>query len=395
MPREKPPVHGSGFRDRLALTFMPGVLDKVRRNFRDIDYAQALVRAFDDRPLQCSLYVTDQCNLDCSYCTEYDNSVPHPSLAQLERWVRKIRELGTERIALVGGEPLMHPDIVALVRFCKRLGMSTSLTTNGFLLTRELVAQLAEAGLDVMQISIDRVTPSPVTKKSLKTVERKVALLKDSPIKLHLTGVICGDTLDECEQVLAFGLSRDIPTEIRLVHAGPDGLMRVDPGARERARAILERMIEQKQRGEKIHTTRALHDYQLGLLEGRDMTQEWVCAAGYKLFFVSARGKFYECSMRHTERDLLDMTLADLAPYHARKACQNGCGVYCVVGVSLFRDNLERRARQGERANPVRAAGERGGAAAEEAADLGSARAARAVAGPNSANRSPAGVTCP
>jgi MoaA/NifB/PqqE/SkfB family radical SAM enzyme len=339
MPREKPPVHGSGFRDRLALTFMPGVLDKVRRNFRDIDYAQALVRAFDDRPLQCSLYVTDQCNLDCSYCTEYDNSVPHPSLAQLERWVRKIRELGTERIALVGGEPLMHPDIVALVRFCKRLGMSTSLTTNGFLLTRELVAQLAEAGLDVMQISIDRVTPSPVTKKSLKTVERKVALLKDSPIKLHLTGVICGDTLDECEQVLAFGLSRDIPTEIRLVHAGPDGLMRVDPGARERARAILERMIEQKQRGEKIHTTRALLDYQLGLLEGRDMTQEWVCAAGYKLFFVSARGKFYECSMRHTERDLLDMTLADLAPYHARKACQNGCGVYCVVGVSLFRDN--------------------------------------------------------
>jgi MoaA/NifB/PqqE/SkfB family radical SAM enzyme len=202
-----------------------------------------------------------------------------------------------------------------------------------------MVAELADAGLDVMQLSIDRVTPSPVTKKSLKTVERKVALLADSPIKLHLTGVICGDTLDECEQVLEFGLSRDIPTEIRLVHAGPDGSMRVDPGARQRVRAILERMIDRKQRGEKVHTTRALLDYQLGLLDGRDMTQEWVCAAGYKLFFVSARGKFFECSMRHTERDLLDMTLEDLAAYHARKACQNGCGVYCVVGVSLFRDN--------------------------------------------------------
>jgi len=54
---------------------MTGVLDKVRRNFRDINYAQALLRAFDDRPMQCSLYVTDQCNLDCGYCTEYDNSV--------------------------------------------------------------------------------------------------------------------------------------------------------------------------------------------------------------------------------------------------------------------------------------------------------------------------------
>jgi MoaA/NifB/PqqE/SkfB family radical SAM enzyme len=318
---------------------MSAVLSKVRRNFRDINYAQALVRAFDDRPMQCSLYVTDNCNLDCGYCTEYDNSVPHPSLVQLQTWVRKIRELGTERIALVGGEPLMHPDIIALVRFCKGLGMSTSLTTNGFLLTKQLVADLAEAGLDVMQISIDRVTPSAVTKKSLKTVERKLELLRDSTIKLHLTGVICGDTLDECEQVLEFGLSRDIPTEIRLVHAGPDGMMRVDPGERARLRSILERMIARKQSGEKVHTTRALLDYQLGLLDGRDMTQEWVCAGGFKLFFVSAKGKFFECSMRHTDRDIMDMTLEDLKAYHRRKACQNGCGVYCVVGVSMFRDN--------------------------------------------------------
>lgn len=318
---------------------MSAVLDKVRRNFRDINYAQALVRAFDDRPMQCSLYVTDNCNLDCGYCTEYDNSVPHPSLEQLQTWVRKIRELGTERIALVGGEPLMHPDIVALVRFCKGLGMSTSLTTNGFLLTKQLVADLAEAGLGVMQISIDRVTPSPVTKKSLKTVERKLELLEDSKIKLHLTGVICADTLDECEQVLEFGLSRDIPTEIRLVHAGPDGMMRVDPGERARLRGILEKMIARKQQGEKVHTTRALLDYQIGLLDGRDMTQEWVCAGGFKLFFVSAKGKFFECSMRHTERDIMDMTLEDLKAYHRRKECQNGCGVYCVVGVSMFRDN--------------------------------------------------------
>jgi MoaA/NifB/PqqE/SkfB family radical SAM enzyme len=318
---------------------MSAVIDKVRRNFRDINYAQALRRAFDDQPMQCSLYVTDQCNLDCGYCTEYDNSVPHPSLEQLTTWVGKIRSFGTERIALVGGEPLMHPEIVELVRFCKGLGMSTSLTTNGFLLTKQLVADLAAAGLDVMQISIDRVTPSAVTKKSLKTVERKLELLRDSPIKLHLTGVICADTLDECEQVLEFGLSRDIPTEIRLVHADPEGMMRVAPGERARLRGIIERMIERKRAGEKVHTTRALLDYQIGLLDGRDMTQEWVCAAGFKLFFVSAKGKFFECSMRHTERDVMSMTLEDLKAYHRRKECQNGCGVYCVVGVSMFRDN--------------------------------------------------------
>lgn len=313
-------------------------LRRIRRNFRDLHYGPALLRAVDDRPLQCSLYVTDRCNLDCGYCTEYDNSAPHPATADLKRWLTRIYELGTARVALVGGEPLLHPDIVELVRFARSLGMATSLTTNGFLLSESLVAALEDAGLEVMQISIDRVTPSPVTRKSLKTIERKVELVRGSRIKLHLTGVICADTVDECEQVLEFGLSRGIPTELRLVHAGPDGAMRVDPGERARARGLIEQMIARKQRGESIHTTRALLDYQLGLLDGANQAEDWTCSAGHKLFFVSAKGKFLECSMRHTERDIMTMTLADLKPYSRKKECQRGCGVYCAIGVSMFRD---------------------------------------------------------
>jgi molybdenum cofactor biosynthesis enzyme MoaA len=278
--------------------------------------------------------VTDQCNLDCHYCTEYDNSLPHPSLDDLKRWVQKIRDLGTERIALVGGEPLMHPDIVALVAYCKALGFSTSLTTNGFLLSKDLVARLADAGLDVMQISVDRMTPSPVTRKSKKTVLGKLDLVMQSPIKLHVTGVICEDTLDVCEAVLATGLAKNIPTEIRLVHAGPDSVYRVDRGARERLRTLLLSMIARKQAGEKIHTTRALLDYQLDLLD--DRRPEWTCTGGYKLFFVSAKGMFMECSMRPTSYHIEQMTRERMKTFYRKKDCQDGCGVYCVVGTSMF-----------------------------------------------------------
>ena len=91
---------------------MLNVTGRVRRQFRDINYVQAAKRGFDDKPIQCSLYVTDRCNLDCSYCTEYDNSQKHPPLETIKSWLRHIRSLGTLRVALVGGEPLMHPDIV-------------------------------------------------------------------------------------------------------------------------------------------------------------------------------------------------------------------------------------------------------------------------------------------
>src|SRR4029078_6148235 len=111
------------------------------------------------------------------------------------KYIKKIRELGTMRIALVGGEPLTHPDIVELGRYCRDLGFATSLTTNGFLLTREKVRALEGAGLQVMQISVDRMTPSPVTKKTFKTILPKLEYFRDSKISLHITGVLCADSL--------------------------------------------------------------------------------------------------------------------------------------------------------------------------------------------------------
>src|SRR5213083_720709 len=310
------------------------LLDKIGREFSGYNILESGRRLLDRKPLQCSLYVTDRCNLDCAYCTEYDNSRPHPSLDDLKKWIRKIRDLGTMRIALVGGEPLVHPNIVEIVRYCRELGFATSLTTNGFLLTRELIAQLEDAGLQVMQISVDRMTPSPITKKSFKTILPKLDYFRDSKISLHITGVICADTLPESQAVLETGLSRGIPTEVRLVHADPLNRFRVDRGSRDELERFIDSMIERKRRGEKIHTSEAILNYQRSLLRGEHV--EWTCMAGYKLFFVSAQGKFWICSMVHTNKHIMDVTLDDLYANYKKKSCQEGCGVYCAVNASVL-----------------------------------------------------------
>jgi MoaA/NifB/PqqE/SkfB family radical SAM enzyme len=310
--------------------------ERIRRQFRDINYLGAAKRGFDSKPIQCSLYVTDRCNLDCSYCTEYDNSEKNPPLEVIKERLRHIRALGTLRVALVGGEPLMHPDIVEITRYAREIGFSTSLTTNGFLLTKKLIGELEEAGLQVMQISVDRVTPSDVTKKSLKSVTGKIEMMQNSRIKLHITGTVCEDTIEESLQVLEYGLSRNIPTEVRLVHAGPDDVMRVPPATKERQRALIKEMMALKRAGKKVHTSDAILKYQLDLIDGKADGKNWTCTAGYKIFFVSAKGKFMECSMRPTNRNILDITLEDMKEYHRQKSCQVGCGVYCAVSTSLF-----------------------------------------------------------
>lgn len=313
------------------------VLSKIGREFSGYNVLESGKRLFDRKPLQCSLYITDRCNLNCSYCTEYDNTRPHPSLADLKIWIRKIRDLGTMRIALVGGEPLLHPDVVEIVRYCRELGFATSLTTNGFLLTRKLLADLEEAGLQVMQISVDRMTPSPVTKKTFKTILPKLDYFKDSKVSLHITGVICQDTLPESKAVLETGLSRGIPTEVRLVHADPTSRFRVERGSKQELEEFVDSLIERKRAGERIHTNEAILKYQRNLLRGEHT--EWTCMAGYKLFFVSAQGKFWVCSMVHTEKHIMDITLEDLHDNYRKKPCQKGCGVYCAVSTSLLVEN--------------------------------------------------------
>jgi MoaA/NifB/PqqE/SkfB family radical SAM enzyme len=295
-------------------------------------------REFDQLPIAAHLYVTDQCNLDCFYCTEYDNSVPHPSLDDVKMWIQKIKDLGCIRIGIQGGEPLLHPDIEEIVRFCKSLKLRTSMSTNGFKLTEPLIRAFEDAGLDALQISVDRMTPIPSTRKSLKTIIPKIELLKRSKLNFNITGVLFKQTLGEAKKVLEYGLANDITVHARAVHAGPNGHYDVETGELDDIRALIDFQIGQKRQGKRIHTTESLFDYQKSLLNGEQM--DWTCVAGYKYFFVSAKGKFWLCSMRREPNiDLMDVTPAMLQSYYHKKDCQDGCGVYCVVSESLALKN--------------------------------------------------------
>jgi hypothetical protein len=118
------------------------------------------------------------------------------------------------------------------------------------------------------------------------------------------------------------------------VHADPLNRFRVERGPRAELDRFIDSMIERKRRGEKIHTSEAILKYQRSLLRGEHV--EWTCMAGYKLFFVSAQGKFWICSMVHTNKHIMDVTLDDLYANYRKKSCQEGCGVYCAVSASFL-----------------------------------------------------------
>src|SRR5215468_75893 len=63
---------------------------------------RSLPRAFDDLPIWAQLNITWKCNLDCAYCSEYDNSRDHVPYDALVARIDKIQSLGTLHCDLIG-----------------------------------------------------------------------------------------------------------------------------------------------------------------------------------------------------------------------------------------------------------------------------------------------------
>lgn len=106
------------------------------------------------------------CNLGCVYCTETDDlaienkqqkatALSTQDLANIIQQLHK--ELGLEVIRLTGGEPLLSPHLIPIIKEVKKLGISKiKLTTNGFLLER-LAKPLKDAGMKSINVSLDAV----------------------------------------------------------------------------------------------------------------------------------------------------------------------------------------------------------------------------------------------
>ncbi|MGI6097604.1 MAG: GTP 3',8-cyclase MoaA [Dethiobacteria bacterium] len=112
------------------------------------------------------LSVTERCNLNCFYCRSgplpcYDQQKKELQKDDFLQIIRTAAGMGITRVRFTGGEPLLYPQIVALVEETARMKAikDLSMTTNGILLPK-FAYTLAEAGLKRINISIDSLQAS-------------------------------------------------------------------------------------------------------------------------------------------------------------------------------------------------------------------------------------------
>ncbi len=180
----------------------------------------------------------DRCNFRCQYCmpegAELDYILRQDLLTH-EEIIILLKEifipLGFSKFRLTGGEPLLRPGIVDLVKDIASLPATEdlSMTTNGFLLS-SLAEDLYKAGLNRINISLDSLNP-----ETFKTIigHKKADLWQQTwlgiqsayeagfnPLKLNVV-VIPGVNESEIEALAELSINRN--WHIRFIEFMPIG----------------------------------------------------------------------------------------------------------------------------------------------------------------------------
>ncbi len=306
----------------------------VRKLARGVRAARETAWALMHRshPVLVHIIPMRRCNLACAYCNEYDAvSSPVPLDVMLRR-IDHLAGLGTAMITISGGEPLMHPELEAMVVHMRRRGIVSSLITNGYLLSRERIASLNDSGLEYLQISIDNVEPDEVSMKSLRLLEPKLKWLSELALfHVNINSVLGGGVKNPDDALAVARRARELGfnSSVGVIHDGRGQLRGL--GARE-----MEVYNEIKRFGTR-GDVRVNSLFQDNLVRG--LPNDWKCRAGSRYLYVDEEGIVSYCSqMRGIPGiPLEEYTKQDLArEYDAQKSCAPYCTINCVQRVAVF-----------------------------------------------------------
>jgi radical SAM protein with 4Fe4S-binding SPASM domain len=206
----------------LLLSLRSQTIDAILANISDLDEREAVARFFacfyargffslDGRlmadfldvevpadhlvgPLAVHLEVVGACNLTCIHCFAGQLPRNHSPLtvAEMDSLFGELARLGSFRLGLTGGEPLLRRDLCDILDAATGHGLHPCLTTNGLLLTEQIAREIGRRTLVWLNISLDG--PDAATNDAVRgpgtfdAVLRNLSILrKHAPFTLAFT----------------------------------------------------------------------------------------------------------------------------------------------------------------------------------------------------------------
>ena len=118
--------------------------------------------SFPSKPAIVYIEPTNACNCNCIICprTNMTRRVGMMQMGLFRGIIDQLAAAGGADVRLFNfGEPLLHPQLPRMVRYCRDARLNVRFQTNGILLTDEMSAALLDAGLTYLGVSVNALTP--------------------------------------------------------------------------------------------------------------------------------------------------------------------------------------------------------------------------------------------
>lgn len=213
-------------------------------------------------PLVAVYYPTTHCNLNCAYCEDFGarrnaQGEPFPAVDDVRKILGVIRS-GVPRLWLTGGEPLLAPHLLDLLRVAHQdlKFQEITLISNGTLLDQRLdilpyLDRLVVSLDSVNSESLDQINLTPLPVGDVLTgIERATVLQKSANFQLIVNAVLTPETLTGFDDLLEFCTANKI-----LLSISPQSFNNwphYDLLVSEDYRDLIERIITLKKQGAPI-----------------------------------------------------------------------------------------------------------------------------------------------
>jgi radical S-adenosyl methionine domain-containing protein 2 len=148
----------------------------------------------DNHIMPCvNWHITNKCNFNCIYCFARFHTIQ--GMLPKKVALQILKDLGVEKINIAGGEPLLYPHLLDIVKESKRCDLTVALISNGSLLTEARLRSFRRyvdwigLSLDSCDEAIQHILGRGALKHVSKTIQ-KAALIKSFGFGLKINTVV-------------------------------------------------------------------------------------------------------------------------------------------------------------------------------------------------------------
>jgi MoaA/NifB/PqqE/SkfB family radical SAM enzyme len=253
------------------------------------------------RPFVLSHGVNARCNMRCKFCEYWKKTGEEPTKEEIFKLLNDAREFGIGVYNAWTVEPLLRKDLPQIMAYAKKIGMVTSMVTNG-----KLLYERAEELIDVdyLSVSVDgidsykeirRMDFETLLKGLKKAIKVRKLQKKKNPILMNC--VLTGKNLDDIETLILLAKKLGVKVSFEPVHEFPGISDEIwnDIGIRnkEKFHCTVDHIIELKKQGYPIINSKTY------LKMVRDGKMDYKCRASGIIMNVTHDGTLETCRVHN------------------------------------------------------------------------------------------------